>query len=537
MAAGDAHFSPMHSRDTVAASVPGSTDEHRTLLERYFRYVRTLVPVVCLVVLVIVEVFSDLDPPGALLGWILISYVAGVAWQALVVGTRLPHSLLLRASLYVDTVLIACMTATLPGPEHANAAYLWPVLIASCLLDRRDVVAVTGLAATSAALVPWQTGSDASVAEYWSGPIMLVVIGAILAAATNRARMTERELQSERDLEDMVLRFTTGASGATTLDQSLRELELDIRTTFGVSHAWVDVAGVDRPRRALPGTTTVPVAWNGDQVARISVANAGAHPVQAELVRRLERLATFVGAVIGQSDALHRHEAASARLQEADRLKDKFLAMASHELRTPLTSIRGFSETMSRQWEILADEDKLRFLSIVVAQSERLTHLVDDVMLLSGIQSGRFELRPIPVRVEHAVERAVRELEADTDVDIAYGPDVRVHVDPDHLQHILGNYLDNAVQHGAAPITVSWDTCGSDVLITVADRGAGVSDELLPRLFGEFQRDRGQVISLGPGLGLSIARTLARAHGGDAWYEPNAPTGSRFLVRLPTMPS
>ena len=74
-------------------------------------------------------------------------------------------------------------------------------------------------------------------------------------------------------------------------------------------------------------------------------------------------------------------------------------------------------------------------------------------------------------------------------------------------------------------------------MITVADGGPGVGDELQPRLFGEFQRDRSAAGSNGPGLGLSIVRTLSRAHGGDAWHEPNVPTGSRFLLRLPAIPN
>ena len=527
----------MLARTVVAPPGPASGELRRTQRGWYFRYVRTLVPVACLVAFAVADVVADADPPAATVLWVVLAYVLGVTYQAIVVGTRIPTERLVRATTYVDALLVACLASSLGTPDVLNAAYLWPMLVASCFLGWRDVACVTSLAVACASVVPTQAGSGSSLAALLGGPIALALVGAVLAFSTDQARRTERELRGERELEDLVERFTRRAAEGVPLDASLRALELDLRDTFDVAHAWIDVAGIDRPRRALPGTAVVRVLWNDEQVARIAVAHAGGDPVERELIGRLERVATFVGAVIGQTDALRRHEAASARLVEADLLKDKFLAMASHELRTPLTSIRGFSETMSRQWEILADEDKLRFLAIVVAQSERLARLVEDVMLLSGIQSGRFELRPIPVRVEHAVERAIREHEGVLEPEATFGVDVRAYVDPDHLQHMLANLLDNAERHGAGPIGVSWDTWGGDVVITVADAGQGVGEELQARLFGEFQHDRGAVGSPGPGLGLSIVRTLARAHGGDAWYEPNVPAGSRFLVRLPAVPS
>jgi signal transduction histidine kinase len=267
-------------------------------------------------------------------------------------------------------------------------------------------------------------------------------------------------------------------------------------------------------------------------VARITIAQAGAAQIDPRVVPQLERVGTFVAAVLGQVDAARAREAAADRLREADQLKDKFLAMASHELRTPLTSIRGFSETISRQWEILADEDKLRFLAIVVAQSERLARLVDDLLLLSGVQSGRVALRPIPVRVEYAVEQCLRELGID-DVVVECDPHVRAYADPDHLAQMIANYVSNAMRYGAAPVIVSCASSSNDVTISVTDAGTGVHEEFRPRLFSEFQRERGFIGEHGTGLGLSIVRTLARAYGGDAWHEPNQPTGSKFHVRLP----
>src|SRR5262249_20650906 len=108
------------------------------------------------------------------------------------------------------------------------------------------------------------------------------------------------------------------------------------------------------------------------------------------------------------------------------------------------------------------------------------------------------------------------------------------HADPDHIQRIVGNYISNAIKYGQEPIVTEAASNPPFVDVRVRDCGHGVPDEFVDRLFSKFSRaEQVKAAKPGTGLGLSIVRTLAQANGGDVWYEPNAPAGSCFGVRLP----
>jgi len=219
-------------------------------------------------------------------------------------------------------------------------------------------------------------------------------------------------------------------------------------------------------------------------------------------------------------------------LRVADQMKSHFLAMASHELRTPLTAIAGFSDTMLRMWDELSDEDKHRFVSIIDMQSTRLTRLVNDLLMLSRIEGGKLEVRPEEVPVEQVVTEAVRAF-ADMEVTVRCPRDLLALADPHHLEQILVNYLSNARKYGSAPYAVEVQRMDEWISIAVVDHGDGVREEFVPQLFEKFTQAQPTTDEASSGLGLSIVRGLAEAQGGATWYEPGAPQGSRFLVRVP----
>ncbi|MCW2960030.1 MAG: hypothetical protein JWM25_920 [Thermoleophilia bacterium] len=226
---------------------------------------------------------------------------------------------------------------------------------------------------------------------------------------------------------------------------------------------------------------------------------------------------------------------ANERLAAADRVKDQFLAMANHELRTPLTSIAGFTKTLLDPVHDFSEEQKREFLEIIDGQATRLTRMVDDMLTISRLELDKIDARAVDVDVVSVIESVLVERRL-TDVEIEVSaPELHALVDPHHLQQILLNYLDNATKYGSGEISVHACTVGEGVVIDVRDQGGGIPDELEGRLFERFSRAEhvAQQQIPGTGLGLSIVRGLARAQGGDAWYEPNVPTGARFCVRLP----
>jgi PAS domain S-box-containing protein len=227
---------------------------------------------------------------------------------------------------------------------------------------------------------------------------------------------------------------------------------------------------------------------------------------------------------------------ANEELRAADELKSHFVAVASHELRTPLTSVLGFASTLRRYWDQLDDEDKRGHVSTIEEQARRLSRLADDMLTVSRIEAGALDVRTEEVDLRRAaVQAAVSFGEEGSGLSIEVPDGLRAMADPDHVHQILTNFLSNALKYGAPPMTVEGLPVGGHVELRVRDRGDGVPEAFVPRLFEKFaqaRRGAGQPVR-GTGLGLSIVRGLARAQGGDAWYEAGSQTGACFVVRLP----
>jgi signal transduction histidine kinase len=224
------------------------------------------------------------------------------------------------------------------------------------------------------------------------------------------------------------------------------------------------------------------------------------------------------------------------KLRRADELKSQFVAMASHELRTPLTAVRGFASTMLHRWEQLDESERFRFVEIIDAQSHRLTRLVDDLLTLSKIESGKLKVERVPVNVSLAIEQAIRELGEESEIPVSGPDELTVLADADHFNQILVNYVGNARRYGEPPFAVKVVADGAWVEITVCDQGPGVPESFRPNLFEPFARAaESRAARDGTGLGLSIVRGLVEAQGGKAWYEPNEPRGSCFKARLPVL--
>ncbi|MCW2925466.1 MAG: two-component hybrid sensor and regulator [Thermoleophilia bacterium] len=227
--------------------------------------------------------------------------------------------------------------------------------------------------------------------------------------------------------------------------------------------------------------------------------------------------------------------------QQADELirlnqvNSRFLAMASHELRTPITAIDGFATTMLDRWDDLDDARKREFLEIIEVQSRRLRRLTEDLLKLANIESGKLQVDLEPIDVASVVVNVVRELGAGDEVQLRCPDSAVARADAGHVHQMVVNYVTNARKYGRAPIEVAVTDDDGWVQICVSDRGDGVPEDFVPHLFETFARAEVERHSSaeGTGLGLSIVRQLARAQGGDAWYEPHEPHGAAFKARLP----
>jgi PAS domain S-box-containing protein len=231
-------------------------------------------------------------------------------------------------------------------------------------------------------------------------------------------------------------------------------------------------------------------------------------------------------------------------MQAADRLKDEFLATLSHELRTPLTAILGYARLLR---DGLVTSDRTRHaLEIVERNAAALTQLVEDILDVSRIISGKVRLNIQPVDLPTVVHLAVesllpaaeaKQLRVQTTVDPSAGP---ISGDPDRLQQIVWNLLSNAVKFTpkGGRVQVRLERVNSHVEIVVSDTGAGIKPEFLPYLFERFRQAESATTRQfgGLGLGLAIVRHLAELHGGTVHAtSAGEEHGATFRVRLPVM--
>jgi signal transduction histidine kinase len=265
---------------------------------------------------------------------------------------------------------------------------------------------------------------------------------------------------------------------------------------------------------------------------------------------------------------------------EMARMKDEFVSMVSHELRTPLTSVLGFARLIHKQFtrtlqpRIAIDDEKgqgaarrvLANLEIIVAEGERLTRLINNVLDLAKMESGRVEWEMVQVTLGEIIVSSVsaarslaRQKGLTIEVDVAEGLPP-LDGDRDRLVQVVTNLLSNAIKFTdtgqitvrawllapgdsippfgvrQADVDLGWPASAPLLAVSVTDTGIGIAEADLPKVFEKFHqvRDRNSETQRpGTGLGLSICRQIVTHHGGHIWVESRPGQGSRFVFTLP----
>lgn len=226
--------------------------------------------------------------------------------------------------------------------------------------------------------------------------------------------------------------------------------------------------------------------------------------------------------------------------EEAHTLKDDFVAMVSHELRTPLTSIAGFADTLVESWHDLPDSEVDEFLAIIGRQSIYLGELVEDVLVIPRLEADRLrfvtELFDLGDLIDY-VAKMVFPSSGRKSAQVSLPDGVRVKADRRRVQQVIRNLMENASKYGGDQIMVEGFVMGDQYLVIISDNGPGVANPDVQKVFENFEQvSKGDSReSTGIGLGLPIARRLARAMGGEVWYERRFPTGARFCYSLPLL--
>ncbi|MFE0046604.1 sensor histidine kinase [Streptomyces albireticuli] len=226
--------------------------------------------------------------------------------------------------------------------------------------------------------------------------------------------------------------------------------------------------------------------------------------------------------------------------RRTERSHAELIATVAHELRSPLTSVKGFTATLLAKWERFTDDQKRLMLETVDADADRVTRLIAELLDISRIDSGRLEVRRQPVDVVAAVRRHIQAYTAAGQPEERFRVEVEdplpdLWADPDKIDQVLGNLLENAVRHGAGTVTIAVSPAltkarTEGTAVTVSDEGPGIPEESMSRVFTRFWRGskRG-----GTGLGLYIVKGIVEAHGGTITVERAARGGAQFRFTLP----
>ncbi|HEY0795395.1 MAG TPA: ATP-binding protein [Acidisarcina sp.] len=230
-------------------------------------------------------------------------------------------------------------------------------------------------------------------------------------------------------------------------------------------------------------------------------------------------------------------------VERGEKMRRDFVANVSHELRTPLTSISGYVETLlDGKYSPLEARE---FLAIILKNSQRMNRLTEDLLALASVEASDYRVRPLPVRASVLVSDAIESLtgmvlDSQVTLEADEVTDTLVLADPDALNQVFGNLIENAMKYGKSGhlVRVGARRDGAVVEFFVRDFGPGMAFEHQDRIFERFYRiDKARSRdSGGTGLGLAIAKHIVGAHGGSIRVESELGLGATFLFTLPCAP-
>ena len=455
----------------------------------------------------------------------------GVPAGALVLGWKRPlHRLTGRMAEVISLFAVECARSLERGD-----------LIAQVQAHATDLEAVVDVARRLPRTTDAQAARDAvcsGVLEVCDGMLAVLMepdgdgslvstAGAGADIAPMRVSMDDSESATVEVFRTLEPFFVPDLGGHPSVSQRL------VHATGAVSALWQPVVGDGAPVGVLV------VAWHrtfprlserAAAVVGLFAAEAAVALERADLLARLETLNRMLAVQV-------------EALRVSDQLKSDFVSSVSHELRTPLASILGYLDVLLEGELGEMAPEQTEFVHIVDENARRLLSLINDLLTLSGIESGRMLLRPEATDLRPLVERYVLDLEvaaAEKGLDLAVrlpGEELVAAVDPERIGQVVTNLVANAVKftEPGGEVRVELRQEGDHAVLSVSDTGIGIPAEDSDRLFQRFFRARNATDAAipGTGLGLAICKGIVDSHGGDIAVDSETGRGTTLRVSLP----
>jgi len=229
------------------------------------------------------------------------------------------------------------------------------------------------------------------------------------------------------------------------------------------------------------------------------------------------------------------------RFREADEIKSTFVSVISHELKTPVALIQGYAETLLRKDARWDPQTRQESLEVILEESDRLHHLIDNLLDASRLEAGKLPLEREPTALDALAERVAERFRTQTDrhnIEVAFPEEFPpIEGDPTRLEQVINNLLSNAIKYSpeGGRIEIAGRSTGDEVIVTVTDQGVGIPFEEQPHIFESFFRGSReyQQQTAGAGLGLYLAKAIVEAHGGRIWVDSDPGEGAAFSFALP----
>ena len=385
---------------------------------------------------------------------------------------------------------------------------LWPLIAALCL-------------AALAALHLWWRSRFARARQ---------ALGAQVEALQNAQRQSDQQIQTQ-----MEVLFNSMVEGLLLLDEHGR-IQLANRAFASLFGVTVDVRGrtILEALRLHELAELVNSLDSQKQVLGYELKLSGLN----ERWLQINAAAIFNGDGLRHGTVLVFHEL--TRLKQLESARQEFVANVSHELRTPLSLIKGYVETLL---DGARDNPEVatKFLQTIDRNAERLRLLIEDLLTISELESGRVKLGLQAVSLSPVIAKVLEDFKARATAKsiqlINQAPDLAVSADADRLEQVLGNLVDNGIKYGRAKGTVTVGgnaKDGGQVEVFVQDDGPGIPPEALERIFERFYRvDKARSREQGgTGLGLAIVKHIVQNHGGRVWATSEVGRGTTFYFTL-----
>jgi PAS domain S-box-containing protein len=377
--------------------------------------------------------------------------------------------------------------------------------------------------------------------------LMLTALVWVLATLRERAlRLAERMTAQLRDSRERLSLALEGSNLA------LFDFDL-VSGTVTLSPRWNTLLG-GRPAVTITSIQSLEAMVHPDDLPRLRQALSTTLKGETEFYDVEHRVRAQDGgwkwiashAKVSERDATGRAcritgtNADISERKAVENLKNEFIGTVSHELRTPLTALIGALGLLKEEYGETASSDAAMFLDMAYQNGERLAALVNDILDLEKVESGKLELNLERVELAGFLERAVAlnsayaEKHATRFVLEPVDSGIEVYADADRLMQVLTNLLSNAAKYSPAgePVTVRASVLGDRAHVEVADRGPGVPLEFRSRIFSKFaQADSGG--KGGTGLGLAISKAMVEAMHGRIGFDERAKTGATFFFEIP----